>query len=148
MNVDEILEEIDEMLENSRAFPLAAHKVVIDGDRLRELVSDIRLKLPEELKHAKLVMYDRDRYLNEARQEAEEIVRAAEVRAKNLVAESAILEETKRKAHELLSKTKTKCDETKEATSAYVLQSLANTEAQIASLLAQVQQERQHWEKN
>lgn len=146
MNVDDILEEIDEMLENSRAFPLAAHKVVIDGDRLRELISDIRLKLPEELKHARLVMYDRDRYLNEARQEAEEIVRAAETRAKNMVSESAILEEAKRKAHELLAKTKGKCDETKEATAAYVLQSLSNTEAQIAALLSQVQQERQHWD--
>ncbi len=148
MNVDEILEEIDEMLENSRAFPLAAHKVVIDGDRLRELVSDIRLKLPEEIKHAKLVVYDRDRYLNEARQEAEEIVRAAEARAKSMVAESAILEETKRKAHELLAKTKTKCDETKEATAAYVLQSLTNTEAQIASMLTQIQQERRNWDTN
>ncbi|MBR6761661.1 MAG: vacuolar-type H+-ATPase subunit H [Oscillospiraceae bacterium] len=148
MNVDEILDEMDEMLEKSRAFPLAAHKVVIDGDRLRELINDIRLNLPQEIKRAKLIDYDRDRLMNEAQQKAEEVVRTAEERAKAIVSESAILAETKRKAHELLAKTKTKCDETKQATAAYVLQSLSNTESQINAALAQIKKERETWEKS
>ncbi len=148
MNVDEILDEMDEMLEKSRAFPLAAHKVVIDGDRLRELINDIRLNLPQEIKRAKLIDYDRDRLMNEAQQKAEEVVRTAEERAKAIVSESAILAETKRKAHELLAKTKTKCDETKQATAAYVLQSLSNTEAQINAALVQIRKERETWEKS
>ena len=36
MSVFDILDEMDDMLDNAKAFPLAAHKIVIDGDRLRE----------------------------------------------------------------------------------------------------------------
>lgn len=148
MNVNEILDEIDEMLEKSKAVPLAAHKVMIDGDRLRELVDDIRLNLPKELKRAQLIDYDCDRIMREAQQNAEKVVRDAEERAKGLVAESAIVEEAKRKAHEILAKTKSKCEQTKEATAQYVMQSLMNTEQQIAAALAQVKKERESWSRN
>ncbi|MCQ2434290.1 MAG: vacuolar-type H+-ATPase subunit H [Oscillospiraceae bacterium] len=147
MNVMEILDEIDEMLEKSKAFPLAAHKIMIDGDRLRELVNDVRLNLPKELKRAQLIDYDCDRIMKEAQQNAEKVVRDAEDRAKKLASESEIVEEAKRKAHELLTKTKAKCDETKEATAAYVERSLATTEKQIAAALEEIKKERENWVK-
>ncbi len=147
MNVMETLDEIDEMLEKSKAIPLAAHKVMIDGDRLRELVDDIRLNLPNEIKRARLIDYDCDRIMKEAQQNGENIIREAEERAKALVAESAVLAEAKRAAQEVLRKTKAKCEETKAATSEYVAQSLARTENQIASALAEIKKERSSWEK-
>lgn len=147
MNVTETLDEIDEMLEKSKAVPLAAHKVLIDGDRLRELIDDIRLNLPKELKRAQLIDYDCDRIMKEAQENAEKVVREAEIRAKSLVEESAIMDEAKKRAHELLTKTKTKCDQIKEATSEYVVQALNNTEKQIATALAQVKKERESWGK-
>ena len=47
MSVFDVLDEMDDLLDNAKAFPLAAHKIVIDGDRLRELVNDIRLAMPK-----------------------------------------------------------------------------------------------------
>ena len=148
MSVFDILDEMDDMLDNAKAFPLAAHKIVIDGDRLRELVNDIRLAMPKEMKRAQTIDYDCDRIMKEAQQNAENIIHDAEERAKGLVAESAIVDEAKHRAHEILAKTKTKCDQTKAATSAYVLQSLQTTEEQISALLEQVQKERSNWEEN
>lgn len=148
MSVFDILDEMDDMLDNAKAFPLAAHKIVIDGDRLRELVNDIRLGMPKEMKRAQTIDYDCDRIMKEAEQNAEDIVRQAEERAKALVSEHAIVEEAKRKAHEVLSKTKNKCEETKDATSAYVLQSLTATEAKLNSLLAEIKRERSNWDKS
>ena len=148
MNVMETLDEIDEMLEKSKAFPLAPHKVMIDGDRLRELIDDIRLNLPKELKRAQLIDYDCDRIMKEAQENAEKTVREAENHAKTMVEESVIMEEAKKKAHEVISKTKVKCDETKEATAQYVIQSLSNTEKQIAAALAEIKKERESWGKS
>lgn len=147
MTVFDVLDEMDDMLDNAKAFPLAAHKIVIDGDRLRELVNDIRLAMPKEMKRAQTIDYDCDRIIKEAQQNAEDVIRQAEERAKNLVSEHAIVEEAKRRAHEILSKTKTKCEETKEATSAFVLNSLSNTEANLNSLLEEIKRERNNWEK-
>ena len=158
MNVFDILDEIDDMLEHSKAFPLAAHKIVIDGDRLRELVNDIRLAMPKEMKRAQTIDYDCDRIMKEAQSNAESVIREAEdrakvvvkdaeQRAKEMVAESAIVAEAKKKAQEALTRTKQKCDETKQATAAYVSQSLTQTESQIRDLLGQIQKERAIWDK-
>ena len=147
MSVFDILDEMDDMLDNAKAFPLAAHKIVIDGDRLRELVNDIRLAMPKEMKRAQTIDYDCDRIMKEAQQNAERVIHEAEERAKTLVAESAIVDEAKKRAHEILAKTKSKCDQTKAATSAYVLQSLEATETQLADLLEQIRKERGNWEE-
>ena len=128
MSVFDILDEMDDMLDNAKAVPLAAHRVLIDGDRLRELVNDIRLAMPKEMKRAQTIDY-------------------AEERAKGLVAENAIVEEAKRRAHEILAKTKTKCEETKEATASYVLTSLNATENRLNELLNDLKREKENWNK-
>ncbi len=147
MSVFDVLDEMDDLLDNAKAFPLAAHKIVIDGDRLRELVNDIRLAMPKEMKRAQTIDYDCDRIMKEAQSNAESIIRGAEERAKTLVSEDTITEEAKKRAHEILAKTKSKCEDTKDATAAYVLQSLTATEARLNELLNEIRRERGNWEK-
>jgi len=147
MSVFDLLDRIDEILDNAKAFPLAAHKIVIDGDRLRELVNEIRLAMPKEMKRAQTIDYDCDRIMKEAEASAEKVVQEAEDRAKALVAENAITEEARKRAHEILAKTKKKCEDTKDATAAYVLQSLTATETRLEDLLNEVRRERGNWEK-
>ena len=136
MSVFDVLDEMDDLLDNAKVFPLAAHKIVIDGDRFRELVNDIDKGV-----------YDCDRIMKEAQTNAEKIIRGAEERAKALVAENSIVEEAKKRAHEILAKTKTKCEDTKDATSAYVLQSLTATESKLNELMQDLKREKSNWEK-
>ena len=58
-----------------------------------------------------------------------------------------IVEEAKKRAHEILAKTKTKCEDTKDATSAYVLQSLTATESKLNELMQDLKREKSNWEK-
>ena len=147
MSVFDILDEMDDLLDNAKAFPLAAHKIVVDGDRFRELVNDIRLNMPKEMKRAQTIDYDCDRIMKEAQANAETIIRNAEDRAKALVSENSIVAEAKKRAHEILAKTKTKCEDTKSATSNYVLKSLTATEASLNTLLQDIRKEKSNWEK-
>lgn len=147
MSVFDVLDEMDDLLDNAKVFPLAAHKIVIDGDRFRELVNDIRLNMPKEMKRAQTIDYDCDRIMKEAQSNAEKIIRGAEERAKALVAENSIVEEAKKRAHEILAKTKTKCEDTKDATAAYVLQSLTSTETKLNELMQDLKREKSNWEK-
>lgn len=146
MSIYDLLDEMDDLIDNSKAFPLAPHKILIDGDRLKELLCDVRNNMPKEMKQAQTIAYDEKRIINEAEQKAEDIIRAAEERAKGLVAENAIVEEAKRRAHEILQKTKTKCDQTKEATASYVLHSLIKTEDSLRELLSEIEKERENWD--
>ena len=64
-----------------------------------------------------------------------------------LVAENSIVEEAKKRAHEILAKTKAKCEDTKDATAAYVLQSLNSTETKLSELMQDLKREKSNWEK-
>ncbi len=110
MSIDEILDDMDELLDKASAVPFASHKSIIDGERLRELISDIRLNMPQEIKHAKMVAYDRDRIIKEAEAKAEQIVRQAEERAKVIVSKESIVREAKARAVEAVTKAKADCD--------------------------------------
>ena len=118
-NIDEILEQMDELLDKSATFPFASHKVLIDGERLRDLINDIRLNIPQEIKRAKLIDFDCERIIREAEQKAEQIVQRSEERAKALVANDAIVKEAKQKAIEMLTQAQTRSKEIRGATNEY-----------------------------
>lgn len=104
MSIDEILEEMDELLDKASSMPFVAHKKVIDGERMRELINDVRLNMPHELKEAKKIEFDCQRILNEAKLNAESIIRKAEERAAQIVSREAIMMEAKKKAVDMLTK--------------------------------------------
>lgn len=104
MNIEEILDEIDELLDNSTSVPFVQHKKIIDGERLRELVNDVRLNMNQELKEAKEIERESQRILNNAKASAEDIVRRAEDRAAQLVDHEKIVVEARKKAIEILTK--------------------------------------------
>ena len=104
MSIDEILEEMDELLDKAAAVPFVSHKKIVDGERMRELINDVRLNMPHELKEAKKIEFDCQRILNEAKINAEAIIRKAEERAAQIVSKEAIVVEAKKKALDLLTK--------------------------------------------
>lgn len=127
-NIDEILEQMDELLDKSASLPFAGNKVLMDGERLKSLIDDIRLNIPQEIKRAKLIDFDCERITKEAEQKAEQIVQRAEERAKILVSNDAIIKEAKQKAAEMLAQAQTRSKEIKNATSKYVENMLHDAE--------------------
>ena len=119
MNIEEILEEIEELVEKSPTVPFVSHKKVVDSDRLRELISDARMNLPQELKEKALFALFQKHALKEiftmcgiigyvglddAKKDAELIIQKAEERASKIVSQEAIVEEAKKKAVEMIKK--------------------------------------------
>ena len=127
-NIDEILEQMEELLEKSAPMPFSQSKVLIDSERLKELIDDIRLNIPQEIKRAKLIDFDCERIIKEAEEKAEKIVQQAEERAKLLVSGDTIVKEAKQRALEILSQAKSRSQEIKNATSSYVHRMLADAE--------------------
>ena len=142
MNIDEILDEMDELLDKAHAVPFAAHKAMIDGERLRELISDVRLNIPQEIKRAKLIDYDCKRIMKEAEAKAEGVVRRAEERAKALVSQEAIVKEARKSAEDMLLKAKSKSNEIKKAVNGYVDSRMTELESYYADGLQEVKRKK------
>lgn len=95
MEIFTLLDELEEYLEGARTLPFSS-KALVDKDEILDIIKEIRLKLPDELKQAKWVKEERTRILVEAEKEADGIVKEAENRIISMIDEHEIT----RKAYE------------------------------------------------
>ena len=81
MSIEEILEAMDIELDKSKSVPLTRGKSLIDVEQFRDLIGQVRLNLPGEIKQAQALVNDRRVIINDAKAEAESIIRKAEEKA-------------------------------------------------------------------
>ncbi len=106
MTIDEILEMMDELLDKAVTVPFSGKKCMIDPDKFREYIDNIRYNLPTEIKRAKEMVADRSVILTDANTQAEDIIKRAEERAKVLVSEAEIVKQAKAAADDLTAQSK------------------------------------------
>jgi len=138
MNIEEILDEIDELLDNSPSVPFVQHKKIIDGERLRELVNDVRLNMNQELKEAKEIERESQRILNNAKSSAEDIVRRAEDRAEQLVSHETIVIEARKKAIDMITKAQNASKNIQQNAALSIAKMLNETEAHYTKNLQNI----------
>ena len=95
MEIFTLLETLEECLERARTIPFT-QKAIVNEEEILDIIKEIRLKLPDELKQAKWVKEERGRILVEAQKEADGIVKEAENRIISMIDEHEIT----RKAYE------------------------------------------------
>ncbi|MBQ8724609.1 MAG: vacuolar-type H+-ATPase subunit H [Oscillospiraceae bacterium] len=138
MNIEEILEDMDDTLDRASAFPFASHKVIVDADRLRELINDIRLNIPAEIKRAKLIDFDCDRIIGEAKAKAEQIIQDAEIRAKEMCSQEAIQVAARQRGVDMLARAQVASNEIRAGTADYVNHLLSDAEETLTASLRDV----------
>ena len=74
MEIFNLLENLEELIESGSKVPFS-NKVMIDVEETRELLENIRLKLPDELKQAKWIKEERQRIIDDAQQEADNMLK-------------------------------------------------------------------------
>ena len=95
MEIFTLLDTLEDILDRSKHVPFT-EKGIVDKEEILEIIQEIRLKLPDELKQAKWIKEERGRILQEAEKEADAIVREAENRIISMIDEHEIT----RKAYE------------------------------------------------
>lgn len=143
MVIDDILDMMDDLLDNASSVPFSVKKSIVDCDRMREYISEIRLNLPQEIKQAKLIVRDRQTIINDANKEAENIVRRAEDKAKVIVSNDEITKAAKAKAVEMVNQAQAKSKEIKNAANKYIDDVLVQAEECLQANLADIRKTRQ-----
>jgi len=117
MELQNLIEELEEIVENATKVPLSS-KCMIDREEVLEIIQQFRLNYPEEIKQAQWVKKERERILNESRQEASNIVEAANQKVVQMVNETEIIKIAKTKADEIVKEAEMQGDRiVEEATS-------------------------------
>ena len=71
MTIDELLDIMDETLEEATTLPFTGGKRMVDVEKVRDIMDDIRLSMPQEIKQARAIVEDRGRIVDDANKEAE-----------------------------------------------------------------------------
>ena len=119
MNVDELLDLMEETLEEGTAMPFSAGKRVVDVDKMRDIIDDVRANLPDEMRQSKKIVEDRERIVQEARQEADGIIKQAEERAKVITSEQEIVKRAQKRGVEILTTAQNQAREISKSATTY-----------------------------
>jgi vacuolar-type H+-ATPase subunit H len=102
MNITEMLNGIEDILETAKAIPFSKNAMV-DVDKIREHLEQIRLHMPVEIKEAQRLVSDRKRLLEQADQKSEEIIRNAQKKAAEILNTQDIKVQAERRAKEIVA---------------------------------------------
>ena len=118
MEIFTLLENLEEILEAGTKVPFST-KVMVDAEELREIIEDIRLKLPDELKQAKWVKEERQRIISDAELEAQKVLKETEGKIINLVDEHEITKKALAQKEEIIENANKVSKEISEGTREY-----------------------------
>ncbi|MBQ2971644.1 MAG: ATPase [Ruminococcus sp.] len=144
MRVDELINELQELVADAKTVPLSGGKVMVEAEKIYDILEEIQDTLPAEVRQAKNIVADRGQIIAEAKKESEDIIRAAEDRKKAMIEESEIMRAAKAEATELLNEVKSKSAEMRKAANDYVENIMKKTDDAITAQLTELRKTRQN----
>ena len=141
MGIFTLLETLEEILEQSKKIPFT-DKAVLDKEAILEIIKEIRLKLPDELKQAKWVKEERQRILTEAQKEANDIVKEAETRIISMIDENEITKKAYEQKAQIIETANEMSREISQGTKEYADNVLGSIQVALEDALKVIQNNR------
>lgn len=141
-NTEDIIGALYDMVQDARSMPLAADKCILERDKVLDMLDEIIAQLPGELKQSRTIVESRNELISQARREADNILREAQEKAKQMVTREAIYAEAKKRSEDLVGQTQNRINQLQKAGNDYMDESLRETEEAISKALAEVRETR------
>ena len=148
MNVNELLDTIEDTLEESTSMPLSGGKRLVDVEKVRDYLDDIRANLPGELRQAQQIVNDRAQSVDTANAQAQAIVKKAEERARILVSDAEIVKAAQQRAAEITAAAQSESRTLRQTVTDYCDNMLKTTEEAMVENAAQVKNVRANLRQN
>ncbi|MFN8401258.1 MAG: hypothetical protein U0X74_14695 [Anaerolineales bacterium] len=137
MDILQLIDRLEELFNDAKAVPFT-HNVVVDEDKMLELIDQMRIAIPEEVKKAQQLVAQRDRVMAQAQEEANRTLQIARDKADGLVQKDMIAQEAQRRADQILAQARAEAEGVRADADNYVLDTLIQLQDQIAKLSNQV----------
>jgi F0F1-type ATP synthase membrane subunit b/b' len=137
MDILQLIDRLEELFNESKAIPLTRN-VMVDEDRMLDIIDQMRIAIPEEVKKAQQLLGQRDRVLAQAQEEANRTIEIARQKADQLVTRDMILQEAQRRSEQLLTQARSEADGIRNDADDYVIESLNQLQAELERIANQV----------
>ena len=123
----ELINELEDLIDKGVPVPFTG-RCLLDKDELLELIQEIKLKLPTDLEQAKWIKAERENIINDAKKEAEEIIKTANDKLIALIDENEITKQAAEKANSIVERASADAKTTKNESYQYADRLLENVE--------------------
>jgi len=100
--IEQIISEIEEYIDGCKYQPLSNTKIVVVKEDLEDLLSELRLKTPDEIKKYQKIINNKEAIIADAKEQADSIINAAQIHTEELVNEHEIMQRAYAQANQLV----------------------------------------------
>lgn len=137
MDILQLIDRLEELFNEARAVPFT-HSVVVDEDRMLEVIDQMRIVIPDEVKKAQQVLGQRERFLAQAQEEADRTIALARDKAEQIASKDNVVLEAQRRAEQIITQARADADATRRDADDYVVDTLVHLQDTMEKILNQV----------
>ena len=136
--IEQIIEEIEEYVESCKYQPLSTTKIVVNKEELEELLRELRLKTPDEIKRYQKIISNKDAILADAQAKADGLIAEAKAQTQEMVSQHEVMQQAYAQANDTISKANKQAqeilDSAQEDANNLRLNAIAYTDDMLANL--------------
>jgi hypothetical protein len=137
MDILQLIDRLEELFNDAKPIPLTRN-VLVDEDRMLDIIDQMRIAIPEEVKKAQQLLSQRDRVMAQAQEEANRTLDLAREKADGMVRKDGIVHEAERRAEQILSQARADAEATRHEADEYVIDTLGRLQEELNRSLNQV----------
>lgn len=137
MDILHLVDRLEELLNQSRPLPFT-HNVIVDEDRMLDIIDQMRVAIPDEVKKAQQLLSQRDRILAQAQEEANRTLAIAREKSEQLLERDAIVQAAQARAEQLINQARLDAEKERRDADQYVIDQLSRLEIELERTLTQV----------
>ena len=141
MDILELISELEEKIDSSLEIPFIK-KAFVNKEELMNLIGDISLQLPDEVRMAKQIAEDRTRILADAQKQADLIIKNAEQKIISMVDEHEITKRATEQADEIVARAQKNARDIRIGTLEYSDNMLAQLDNSLKAMSDSIKQSR------
>ncbi len=100
--IEQLISDIESYIDNCKYQPLSNTKIIVNKDQLEDMLSELRLKTPDEIKKYQKIINNKDAIIAEAKEQADAIINAAQIQTEELINEHEIMQRAYAQANKLI----------------------------------------------
>lgn len=137
MDILQLIDRLEELFNESKAVPLTRN-VMVDEDRMLDIIDQMRIAIPEEVKKAQQLLSQRDRVLAQAQEEANRTLELAREKSDQLVTKDTVAQEARQRADQIIAQARVEAENIRADADDYSMNSLMQLEAELDRITNQV----------
>ncbi|MDE6740110.1 MAG: vacuolar family H+-ATPase subunit H [Lachnospiraceae bacterium] len=100
--IEQLIDEIEDYIDSCKYQPLSKTNIIVNKEEIDELLRELRMKTPDEIKRYQKIISNKEAILNDARSKAEALIKDATVQTTELINEHEIMQQAYAQANEVV----------------------------------------------